>query len=315
MQARPKAVLKGVLSRMPILNRLACRTSGGTVSARYCYSVWLRHLVKGYESGLIGGRLNRVAELGPGDSFGVGLGSLLSGADEYYALDGVRMASVQTNLKVLDELVQLFERREPIPAEAEFPEVLPRLNNYLFPGDILPEPLLKAALAPRRIDELRAALRGEVGGRIRIHYIAPWTNSHQAPDGVVDMAFSQAVLEHVDDVPGTYAALRRWLRPGGFMSHTIDFRSHQTTRDWYGHWTLGDWGWQLIRGNLVYLLNRWPHSGHVSAMEKTGFRVAAAAKCNASPAPRDALSSRFKWLTDEDLSTSSVFIQAVKPER
>ena len=35
---------------MPILHRHVTRT-GGTDSARYCYSVWLRHLIKSYENG------------------------------------------------------------------------------------------------------------------------------------------------------------------------------------------------------------------------------------------------------------------------
>lgn len=47
-------------------------------SARYCYSVWLRHLEKLFEAGATD--IPRVVgELGPGRSIGVGIAALLGG--------------------------------------------------------------------------------------------------------------------------------------------------------------------------------------------------------------------------------------------
>src|SRR2546426_11217743 len=86
MQLSVIALLKGAATFLPGVNRMACRGSGGTVSARYCYSVWLRHLLHAHNSGLWKG-VARIAELGPGDSFGIGLAAMLSGVDEYFALD------------------------------------------------------------------------------------------------------------------------------------------------------------------------------------------------------------------------------------
>lgn len=76
LQLKPLALLKRIATFIPGIERLACRYSGGTISARYCYFVWLRHLVKAYENGLKT-RFNRVAELGPGDSLGVGLAAMI----------------------------------------------------------------------------------------------------------------------------------------------------------------------------------------------------------------------------------------------
>ena len=63
------------ISALPLVKRkLAQRslgTGGGAQSARYCYSVWLRHLIHAWKNGLPF-RPNRVAELGPGFSIGVG---------------------------------------------------------------------------------------------------------------------------------------------------------------------------------------------------------------------------------------------------
>jgi hypothetical protein len=52
----------------------------------------------------------------------------------------------------------------------------------------------------------------------------------------VDLIVSQAVLEHVDDLENTYDAFAQWLRPGGRMSHEIDFHSRGLTMPWNGHW-------------------------------------------------------------------------------
>ena len=70
--------------------------TGGTVSARYCYSVWSRHLSILQRSGLPT-TFKTMVELGPGDSLGIGLAALLSGVERYIALDVVQHASGAQN--------------------------------------------------------------------------------------------------------------------------------------------------------------------------------------------------------------------------
>ena len=65
-------------------------------NSRYCYSVWLRHLSIINENGL-DTNPNIVAELGPGDSIGMGLMALLTGSSKYYALDIVEKTNVKQN--------------------------------------------------------------------------------------------------------------------------------------------------------------------------------------------------------------------------
>src|SRR5262245_33287553 len=60
--------------------------TGGTDNARYCYAVWLRHIVALAEVGLPT-QPDLVIELGPGDTVGVGIMALLTGSHEYVALD------------------------------------------------------------------------------------------------------------------------------------------------------------------------------------------------------------------------------------
>jgi hypothetical protein len=313
-QLKFQSLLKGLVTYIPVVRKLACRSAGGNVTARYCYSVWLRHLVKANEAGLPR-RFGSVAELGPGDSLGVGLAAMLSGVDSYYAFDAKPHTRPQSNLNIFDELTDLFLRRAPIPDESEFPLVFPLLATYEFPQTVLTEEVLKTSLLPERLAAIRQALGGlpRTNSGIRIVYAAPWDDTAQIRPGTIDMVFSQAVMEHVEDVESTYGALHSWLRPGGFMSHAIDYRSHGYTREWNGHWTVSDLTWKLVRGTRPYLINRRPHSAHIIALEKAAFQIVTELKRKGPPLDRKFLAPRYKTLSGEDLTTSGVFIQAVKP--
>jgi len=59
--------------------------------ARYYYSVYLRHLVIAAANGL-SPDFRVVAEIGPGESLGVGMAALLSGVRRYCAFDVVKHA-------------------------------------------------------------------------------------------------------------------------------------------------------------------------------------------------------------------------------
>src|SRR2546428_13430052 len=131
-------ILKGALTWIPVFNawRLRSASTGGTDSPRYCYSVWLRHLVTLDRHGF---RIKaaRVGELGPGDSIGIGLAALLSGAASYVGLDIVPFSARGNLERIYDELVHLYSRREQIPDHNEFPRVRPRLDSYEFPNHLI----------------------------------------------------------------------------------------------------------------------------------------------------------------------------------
>lgn len=304
-----RQLVKGLLTWLPGLSRLSMYGTGGSTSARYCYSVWLRHLVKAGEKGLttIPGV---VAELGPGDSLGLGLAALLSGADTYHAFDVVAYAQSARNRQILMELSALFKARAAIPDEGEFPEVKPRLDSYEFPSHILTEAVLERALSPGRLEALQGALArlGAYRG-IQISYSAPWYDPDIMETRALDLVFSQAVLEHIDDLELTYGALHRWLKPGGLMSHQIDFRCHGTAGAWNGHWTYTDTFWRLLRGKRPYLLNRAPYSVHLALMESQGFEVLDELLVKKpNDLARRQLAPPYRQLSEEDLTTSGAFM-------
>lgn len=292
-------LIKGVLTYLPVMNywRQRRAATGGSDSARYCYSVWLRHLSVLAKNGF---RLNgaRVGELGPGDSIGTGMAALISGADSYIGLDVVPF-SAKANLTVIfDELVESYRQSQDIPNE-EFPHVRPKLDSYTFPkhlmdcGDIM-----------SRANEIRHEIAGDINKGTKIRYQAPWNSPKAIEEGSLDLIFSQAVLEHVDALVDTYMAMYAWLKIGGFASHVIDFSAHHLSPFWNGHWAYKNIEWRLVRGRREWLLNREPLSSHLDCAKRSGFEILQVTlTSDGSGLGQDCLAPCYQQLNDTDRST------------
>jgi SAM-dependent methyltransferase len=282
MNIRP--VVKGLLTFVPGVRGILPRGhTGGTSSASYCLGVWRKHLGLLRAAGL-GAPPATLAELGPGDSIGVGLAALLSGVDRYVALDVVRFSDTRSNLEILDDLVRL------LAAEGSAPdgERVARVRRALVSG-------------------------GSAREGVEIGYMVPWTDERVIEAGSIDVILSHAVLEHVIDLDGTYRALARWLKPGGMMSHQIDFRSHGITKEWNGYRAYPELLWKIIAGRRAYLINREPCSSHLALIAKHGFTVVSVEKqYNADGIARSRLARRWKGISDDDLSCFGLIVQARK---
>ena len=319
---RVGSILSGVASCLPGGNAWLFRRyrrrrpDAGTASARYCYAVWLRHLVHANKLGLLSGTPRVVAEVGPGNSLGTGLAALISGASRYYAFDVMTYSPNDENLKVFDQLVELFQAREPIPTGGEFSAIKTSLDSYNFPDEILSDRALREALDPARIRLIRNALKNggqNPGPDSLIAYVVPWLAGENLIEGTVDMVFSMSVFEHIDDLSSAYSACARWLRDGGVMSHEIDFRCHGLDPLWNGHWRYPRWMWKIVRGKRPFLINRQPHSAHLALLETNGFEVVEDLPLYLEPGlKRAALASEFAGMTDLDLKTSNVYLLACK---
>lgn len=306
-----QAVLEGILTWLPGCSSLLWQKTGGTHDARYCYSVWLRHLVKTSPfrpNNLLG----IVLELGPGDSLGTGLAALLSGAEQFIALDEVNYASPRQNQQVLKELLSLFSGREPIPSAKEFPKIHPLINDYSFPNSLLGFPI---ALGHTNIEKIAAALENVATTGSPVKYIRPEEAGAVIDPDSIDLIFSQAVLEHVDDLHTLYRNCYKWLRPGGLMSHQVDFKSHGTSHEWNGHWTYPPKVWRLLRGRRPYLINREPCSTHLQLLQEVGFEIFVLERNYiANKLSRTELANRFRNMDEEDLITAGAYLIAAKPK-
>ena len=287
----------------------------GTDSARYCYTVWLRHLKFLKKNGIIKFP-EIIAELGPGDSIGTGLAGLIAGGKKYYALDVIERTDIERNMSVFDELCELFHKKTNLPDDLEFPDMNPKLIDDVFPEEIIIKQ--EVNFFKEKIEIIRKEIKTEKGREI-IKYFCPWYDPNVIRNGIVDLVFSQAVLEHVDDLPRVYKAMYEWVKKDGMISHSIDFQSHGLSKEWNGHWSFSDFTWKIIRGNRPYLINREPLSSHIKAMKDAGFKILDVVriidyseKKYTGSINRNKLANRFKELSDEDFETTSAYICAKK---
>lgn len=295
----------GALYALKLINRIKERRllgpyrgigpGGGTGSEQYCYDVWLNHLTRLRANGWTS-HPKVVAELGPGNSIGTGLAVLLSGSEKYFALDVVPYSQTERNLTVFEGITGLFHNRA---------------RNL---EDVVPAPQLQESLREERLHEIRDAITKvnfKTSG-ISIYYFVPWNSPEVIRQNSVDLIFSQSVLEHVSDISAVYAAMYQWLKPGGFMSHLIDFGSHGKSIDWNGYWMYPEYLWKLIGKEYI---NRQPLSRHLEELERHGFRMIGKTITRTTEGIlRKHLAPRWKYLSDEDLTCSGAFLQFQKPE-
>ena len=291
--------------------------TGGTDNAKYCYAVWMRHLIYAHKNGMKS-IPNRIAELGPGDSLGIGLSALLSGANYCVALDIVKFTNAQKNLEILDQLIPMFQNKVSIPTPNEFPNMKPSLENYDFPSHIITDEILQKALHPLRIQKIKDSILAIDNAKTlpsaMILYKAPWMDANIIDLGTTDMIISQAVLQHIDKISEAYQCMNMWLKPNGFMSHAIDLKSMGSADTWDGHWEYSNVQWKIVRGRKNYLINRIPYSKHIELLQKNNFTIVCDIK-HINPSSftsRKQLASDFASMSDDDLQISGMFIQAIK---
>lgn len=294
----------GILSYFPFVPKSLYQGTGGTNSAEYCYCVWLSHLALAKAGGMAGVP-STLAELGPGDSIGVGLAALISGVEHYIALDVIEHVDKERNLDIFDNLVRLFQQNAAITYNPFSGKRASSTFSSL--SDLLEEQELAAALAPQRIANLRAQILEPTRRDGAISYRVPWTFIEQPDQGSVDMILSNAVMEHVEDVPDAYRAMYGWLKPFAYASHQIDFRCHSLFTHWDGHWACPDWLWTLFMGRRSYLINRLPYSTHRREAERAGFVIKSSAETLNKPCSHR-LARRFRNLSMCDRQIASAYL-------
>lgn len=306
-----RRLFTGLATFVPGVRTLSERSTGGTVSPEYCFQIWLRHLMLA-ERVQLPTDPHVVAELGPGDSLGTGVAALLTGASTYIAVDLVEYAASTKNVEMVAAISDLLSRRAPVPGiDALGPD---EVAESRFPSEILDDARVQKVLAPGRVNAIRAAVAqpGTEHDGVSVSYTAGQGRTFELVD-LADVVFSQAVLEHVDDLEQVYGASSAILRRGGFASHAIDFKSHHFARGWNGHWTFSDREWGMVRGRRRYAINREPLSTHLRLIEAAGLEIVNVQRTlRESAIARRDLSARFRSISDEDLRTSSALVQAVK---
>jgi hypothetical protein len=309
---RALLVAKGLATWIPgVYGALFNRAAGaGTGSAPYCYGVWIKHLTLLCAHGMPGVP-RRIVELGPGETLGTGIAGMLCGAETCLAVDKVRHLRPDANLAVFHGLAALLRERAPRP-HAGFPPYDEYLDARPFPGTVLDEATLAAALEPGRVRRLQEAVAavGEGRGTPTLRYES-WDRLGPIAPGCADLVFSHVVMNQVDDLDGTYAACGEWVRPGGWMSHQVDFTSLGTEPEWNGHRAHSELAWKVIAGNRPYFVNREPLATHLALMERHGFGIVHVIRGRSSGGlAREDLAPRWRGMSDDDLTTRNAFVIA-----
>jgi hypothetical protein len=289
-----------------------------TMPPAYFYSLWLKHLVfrnaANYDKAPYVPRT--VAEIGPGSSIGLGLSAVLSGCQRYYGFDLVSHIDPTDNLALFDELVEMFRSRQRSTNSGGFPNYAAYLDKNRFPSAILTEERLAASLAPRRLEAIRALLRGEAADPefgLSIKYVTPWTQAHHGLRGKVELIISHSTMEHVDDLSQAYGIFSELNPIGGWMSHQIDFRAHGFTEAWNGYLKIDDDEWRRLVATQPYGINRQPGSVHARLIRENGYEIVnLLCRLRKSHVKREELAARFKQLSEFDLRCMSMFVQAFK---
>ncbi len=302
MNIRFKPLLGGLATWLvPSAAEIMARRNQPRVTAGYYYEVWLRHVCTAAHFQCWNAP-GTVLEIGPGATLGTGLAALLSGIQRYIAFDASAPLRHEFNEPLVQDLVTLFRQR---PNFAPSDRILPAT---LFPSELFPSEQLAETLSDESVAHITRSLQK------RNDLVWCLNDPASLPANAVDYLFSHSVLEHVEDLAAMYQAMWRWLRPGGTMTHSIDFSSHGTSPLWNGHWTVHDAVWQMMRGKRRYFLNREPASTHQRLLAQAGFecKIFHATSLTSALRQKD-LAPRFRQLSESDLTTVAAFIVARKP--
>ena len=315
-----RLLLGGLKSYLPLPAR-AFTGTGGTDAAGYCYSVWLRHLRLLHQAGITA-PFNRVVELGPGDSIGVGLAALLTGTNHYVGLDALPHADVSRSLEMLDGLISLFEQRAHLPGDDVLPGVYPKLDTYDYPADLLPEATMIGGLRVERLIAIREAverMNTMTDQNAMVRYSGSWRTSSVVASGSADLVVGQGVLQDMDDrhaddlLTRGFAIMRDWLRPGGTMTHQIELACPGFNH-WNGLWAMSPLERRIIRGRRPYYKNGAPMSRYLQLAADAGFEVLMVQPVrDDSGLQRSQVATRYKTLPEEDYRTRAMYMIARRP--
>src|SRR5690606_13050796 len=209
-----------------------------------------------------------------------------------------------------DELKDYFLSSMDIPHGKGFESVSPMLNDYSYPSDIIKYDTEYFNLRHKIIKESLLNNSEE----IIIKYIVPWTSTNTSGIGNLDLIFSQAVMEHIEDIAFAYKEMYKYLKKGGIISHQIDFKTHEMTKDWNGHWFISEPVWKFLLRGRKYPINRLPLSSHVNMIKNVGFEIKSIIPVHRKNPFYNNSKTKVPSVsfTEEDFITSGALIQAIK---
>jgi SAM-dependent methyltransferase len=266
-----KIAAKIVLSRLPIPYALWRRSSLFRHGAMDRPDKALATIYGVMEAAQLGSQLDglSVLELGPGDSLGTAMIAKALRARGTVLIDAGSFAS--QDLTVYAALARALEGQGLTP---------PPLG-----ADV--SSMLRAADARYLTDGLASL--------------------ESLPPGSVDLAFSNAVLEHIraHEFRAMMAALHRALAPKGVVLHDVDLQDHLAYA--LNNLRFSDAVWEsAFMASSGFYTNRIGYAEMIGIFESVGFavNVLGVRRFARLPTPRAAMAEKFRARTDDDLLVS-----------
>lgn len=268
-----KGIIGGIKSYIPSVNRYS--GTGGTDDSGYCYAVWLRHLyVLSQVQSIDTNSFKSILEIGPGESMGVCLSAMMSGAESAAAVDIFDHIDRQKNFEIGQKVISFFKNKKPIPANQDFPFLSPKIPENVKLAD-LP---IDWGQVDEKIDKVQNYLELFTNHKKSpLQFLAGDWMKNFRPDSCPDLVIAQGVFQYID-VLTAFQKISSWLRPGGIISLQVDYSSMGITKDWNGHWALGQATWRIMEGKRPFFANRLTHSEIKTAALIHGLEVLAEQK-------------------------------------
>jgi len=267
---KPKKIIRSLISFLPILNNFLKQKGTSPLNGEYYYNIFNHHIRTLIEHGFTLEN-KTLAEFGPGDTFGVGLCAILHGFKEYLAFDVIKHADVENNIGVLNDLMKFYPSKSA------------------------------------EIDTLKKELTIQFGNKIK--YVVPWNSELNLKHSSIDLILTNATMEHLLDLEETYTYMYKWLKPGGYCSHEIDFGAHEFSNSWYEHFYLNKHYWDFLMHGRMYPINRMPYSFHYNILTKIGFQIVYEKKNRAEKLDKNRICNELKqFFIEDDLSIRSAHL-------
>jgi len=216
-------------------------------------------------------------EYGPGDLPGVALLMYAYGAEKVYCVDRF-------------PLVALSEKNQRALAA------------------------MLAALPADARARAMAAFRGSALDSNAVEYLVR-ADGLSGIDATIDLVFSRAVLEHVNDLDATFRDMANALRPGGRALHQVDLKSHGLHKaNRLDFLTWRDSVWDLMYSGKGFpnrhRVDRYRQAAASAGLATTALRPTELARQHEIDDVRPRLAPRFRALPDEDLAWLGFWLDA-----
>ncbi len=272
---KSKKILRSFISYVPFIKKILRAKGTSPVIGEYYYKIFTSHISVLGEAGFPF-KSGTIAEIGPGDTLGVGLCAILYGFNKYIGFDVIPHSNSDNNAIVLNELRKLFP-----------------IENKNF--ELLEKEIIKNASN-------------------KLKYVVPWNSEENIEESTIDLIISNAVMEHVVNLEDAYKIMFKWLKPGGCCSHVIDYRAHEFSDLWCEHFYINKYFWKFLMHGRMYPINRMPHSFHIKLLKAAGFEIILEKKNRGTKAELEKISKHIKsQFSEDDLTIQTAHIIARKP--